>query len=237
MCKIGSLKLLEYTILHMEKIYKINDYLSFGIIYKLPDYKNAATYFPIAELAKGIYFLDTPDTPPDFLLKLRIAIWVIDSREVGHRLLSKIGMLTHPIIITYGKKSSCTPFNVRNSTQNGVGSASLIRLQEEPLPVMNIKNMYIRTPFFIQLAHELIHGYHNAKGQNQRLKTVADPDVWTNEEEQRTIAGMHYQITRAPKISENAIRSEHGLPQRHGHVLDLTPLRMYLKVISYRSLL
>jgi hypothetical protein len=77
----------------------------------------------------------------------------------------------------------------------------------------------ILSPHFITLGHELIHGLHNARGEN--LANVTSPGftgaggagVWKDMEEWATIAGTGAQ----DEITENSLRAEHGLTARHGH--------------------
>jgi hypothetical protein len=66
----------------------------------------------------------------------------------------------------------------------------------------------LASPVFIMLGHELVHAVHNAAGINQR-NAEASSTEWVNREEEVTIAG--------PDLSENTLRAEHGLGERHGH--------------------
>ncbi|MFH1764819.1 MAG: M91 family zinc metallopeptidase [Gemmatimonadota bacterium] len=84
----------------------------------------------------------------------------------------------------------------------------------------NVEHQYtaaarVKTPVFVALAHELIHALHSISGD------VVKAYSWTNGvggsscgailEEARTV-GLG--ISARTRISENAIRREHGLPQR-----------------------
>jgi len=66
----------------------------------------------------------------------------------------------------------------------------------------------IASPVFVILGHELIHAQHNAAGQNRRNLPASDP-AYSNKEEEETIA--------TGSLTENDLRSEHGIDKRHGH--------------------
>jgi hypothetical protein len=72
----------------------------------------------------------------------------------------------------------------------------------------------LKTPAFVALAHELIHAYHFLSG-NQSSDLSMDPVLKRIKssiiEEALTVGAGTYANTR---ISENAIRLEHGLPLR-----------------------
>lgn|GEM_PF-1562338 len=66
----------------------------------------------------------------------------------------------------------------------------------------------IASPVFIILGHELIHARHNQAGLNQRNSKPKDA-AFGNREEEMTIADGD--------LTENGLRSEHGIELRHGH--------------------
>jgi hypothetical protein len=72
----------------------------------------------------------------------------------------------------------------------------------------------LKTPAYIALAHELIHAYHFLSGN---MSNDLARDVQLDKlraviiEEALTVGAGTYENTR---ISENAIRREHGLPLR-----------------------
>ena len=72
----------------------------------------------------------------------------------------------------------------------------------------------LKTPSFVALAHELIHAFHFLSG-NQSSDLTYDKDLERYRssiiEEALTVGAGTYENTR---ISENAIRREHGLPIR-----------------------
>lgn len=66
----------------------------------------------------------------------------------------------------------------------------------------------VPTPGFVALAHELVHSLHMLSGDNI---VDPDPDKFNMIEEARTVGAGKYAGIR---ISENAIRREHGIPTR-----------------------
>lgn len=72
----------------------------------------------------------------------------------------------------------------------------------------SLASLGVPTPAFVALAHELVHALHILGGDRVG---DADPARANLIEEARTIGCGRYENTR---ISENAIRAEHGLPLR-----------------------
>ena len=92
----------------------------------------------------------------------------------------------------------------------------------ETQPTINTFGKKCESPFYIQLAHELIHVYHGFYGKKRNFEKVANEKLWRNAEELYTISGSpskkNNQRTKAkPYITENAIRKEHGLEERYTH--------------------
>jgi hypothetical protein len=92
----------------------------------------------------------------------------------------------------------------------GKGSSAIVRYINRALDnEIGVKNHIIirlPNPPFVVLAHELIHAFHYVSGNN-----YPDSVDGVKREELYTTGVGPYQNTR---ISENAIRKEHGLPER-----------------------
>jgi hypothetical protein len=92
----------------------------------------------------------------------------------------------------------------------GKGSEAFVRYINSALDpavgVMNHRIMRLPNPPFVALAHELIHAFHCLSGNR-----YPDSVDGVRREELYTTGVGPYQDTR---ISENAIRKEHGLPER-----------------------
>ena len=100
----------------------------------------------------------------------------------------------------------------------GAGGTSTIMidddLRDDSLTVTGASGAQIAAPVWTVLGHELIHAEHNAAGRNRRNQASTDA-AYPNREEQETI--------QTGALSENTLRGEHGLPNRHGH--DVTDTR------------
>jgi hypothetical protein len=94
----------------------------------------------------------------------------------------------------------------------GVGGTTIIQVdpdvKDEDIKVKNAEGKEISDPIFIFLGHELIHAQHNAQGRNRRNLPASDA-AYSNKEEEETIA--------TGSLTENSLRSEHGLEARYGH--------------------
>jgi hypothetical protein len=75
-----------------------------------------------------------------------------------------------------------------------------------------LPRILVPTPPYIALAHELIHCLHTLSGDWVSRGSLAER---IKVEEARTVGAGHYNQTR---ISENAIRAEHGLKKRRFYV-------------------
>ena len=171
----------------------------------------------------NIQYVKTSDAPSDFFTRLQDAVATLFSQPVGRRLLIKIAFAKHRVSVWYSADRSRTSAMEHCLASNrDVGTSSRILLSDKHMHVHNSKKEYIEMPFFIEFAHELIHAYHHIYGKERDTKTV-DKELWSNDAEFYTIAGgktdvdepSQYQVK--PKISENAIRKEHGLCARFGH--------------------
>ncbi len=178
-----------------------------------------------------------------FKLKTYQALKDIAARPVGKDLLSLLskrhqGIGTtagKEIVITLGQGTLAGASSMAQTHQSSTGGGTEVRraptagsnvrlpgsgmgsqVQYNP----NIEHQYtkgasVKTPPFVALAHELIHALHSISGG------VIKAYNWTNGtggsscgailEEARTVGLGIFKNTR---ICENAIRREHGLPQR-----------------------
>lgn len=169
--------------------------------------------------AKNIHVEFNNNTPSNFVSKVSLALINLSSGEVGQRLLKKIGKGRHIVIIQYTPDTSETiPLNSMAAGTYGVGSSSIIKISQDEYSVLDFNAKKVTYPFFVELAHELIHAYHNSYGKNKGSYNFSGcKDVWTNQEEFNTIMKPYSPWRSKPKISENAILAEHGFPLRFSH--------------------
>jgi hypothetical protein len=96
----------------------------------------------------------------------------------------------------------------------GAGGTTAIEIDpavtDNDIKVYNAAGAEISDPVYIFLGHEMIHARHNQLGRNRRNLTAADATKYGNREEEETIA-------TGAGITENQLRSEHGLEARVGH--------------------
>ncbi|WP_428261228.1 M91 family zinc metallopeptidase [Haliangium sp.] len=94
---------------------------------------------------------------------------------------------------------------------SGGGGTTIIQIDpncsDTDIKVYDAGGNEIADPVYIFLGHEMIHARHNQAGRNRRNLAATDP-AYSNREEQETVEGAG--------ISENALRREHGLTERHG---------------------
>ncbi|MBE9129621.1 MULTISPECIES: eCIS core domain-containing protein [unclassified Coleofasciculus] len=94
----------------------------------------------------------------------------------------------------------------------GTGGTTTIEIDpnlgDDDVVVYDAAGNEIPLPIFITLGHELIHAQHNAAGQNRRNLPASDA-AYSNKEEEETIA--------TGSLTENDLRNEHNLDERHGH--------------------
>lgn len=202
---------------------------------RLKDYENIK--LPrFKEMAKNIFLI------PSALMfneEVEKAFKILLTGRVGQRLIAKIGAGKHPIYIKESsQRSSADPDDLDSACNRNLGSSTIISLYlnirvvfdqstSTPIPslvplegrVFDRNGNTIAMPFFLSLAHELIHALHNSYGKNKAFQKTVDRHVWSSDEEYHTIEGFpSKKATRAePKITENAIRREHNLPERYGH--------------------
>lgn len=133
------------------------------------------------------------------------ALKTIDSQPIGSQLLETLGKRTKPIYLLEG------------TTDAACEKLHIISLCLSSLKTLGKNGENIPFPFFAKVAHELIHIYHDTEQKTGLLLHPAHALIWTNEKEYRVIMrGSEV----APNISENAIRREHGLPERYSHLFS-----------------
>ena len=160
----------------------------------------------VTELAANIFYIPTPDAPLGFEDKVKRALGKIASSVVGTGLLAAIASQRHRIDIFYHPtESSAVPFGKKGCDIPGVGTPSFVSLSDRKLNVFDSKFRPIKQPFYVTVAHELIHALHNAYGKNRHDSYICNPAVWSNDEEFMTIA------------LENDLRREKGLTERYSH--------------------
>ena len=96
----------------------------------------------------------------------------------------------------------------------GAGGSSTIRfdadLTDTSIMTFDSAGGEHAAPVWLILGHELIHAQHNAAGRNRRNLPAVGGAAWGNREEEETIA-------TGSGLTENALRSEHGMDPRFGH--------------------
>lgn len=183
-------------------------------------------FFLGKKVSENIYLRTTHSTPSYFIDQVIQAIKTLSSQEVGERLLKKIGLGRHWVVIEYAAGKNYTKSLDKQAAQiRGEGSPSIIRISEGK-HVLGFRAEIIENPFYIVLAHELIHAYHISNGKLDRKATYGDPIIWSENAEVDAILGRPTLKTLRVKlqICENAIRLEHGLSLRFSHHGYLTSL-------------
>jgi len=167
-------------------------------------------------------YLSMDDPSPDLENQVQTALSTLEKNPIGKRLIEKIGNSFHNIYIKQGEKFSCYGKN-GDCQILGKGCSSEITFPRED---SNYKKYYTTQlslaskPIFVDLAHELIHAYHNSSGKNAKNFFRCETLVWIKDEEYHTIMGFpSKKMDRTtPKITENAILSSLGLPERLGYI-------------------
>lgn len=165
-------------------------------------------------------YVDTNDV--DFLEHVKSDLTVLESREVGKRLITRISRGKHAVHISRGKDNYCVTLDRLASCTRGKGSSSKISYSLKPHHRVDFRGKEYTVPPFFVLAHELIHAYHGSNGKDAITQGLAECSSawWKNREEIHTIRGFPSKnpSRNKPKISENAILAEHGYPERFGHI-------------------
>ena len=153
---------------------------------------------------------------PHFVGAVRSTLDRLEETSTGRRLIEKIGSTTHRVFINHAK-DPCVTFTEQDSFVYHPEPSSGYHYIATNLSL-------IPRPSSAVLAHELIHVYHHTKGKLAPNAGRSDGMVWSNDEEYHTIMGFSSKkIGRTiPKITENAILSEMGLPERFSHLASAT---------------
>lgn len=187
-----------------------------------------ATSIVYTKVADNIYVEDAIFGSKQFLDVVKEAIEKIASKPVGGRLIKKIAEGNHRIEIVYNRSGNnfATPLNDKAAETKGFGCDTKIYLGRKSSPKFGVRLGKLRSNFFITLAHELIHAYHFSYGRGKTHAQSFPAEVWTNDEEFSTIVGLPSKklIRLFPKICENNIREEHGIPSRFSHKHYFKPI-------------
>lgn len=172
--------------------------------------------------------VDTNDVR--FLKQVDSDLTLLESQEVGKRLITRISGGKHAVYISKGISDEAIALDSLAARTRGVGCSSKITYSLKADQLVDSRGKVHTTPAFLGLAHELIHAYHSANGKNARTEDLAEcsRSWWSNREEIHTIKGFPSKnpSRSKPKISENAIRKEHGYPERFGHISALDDSKM-----------
>lgn len=179
-----------------------------------------------------------PHQSPEFVSEVTKALNLINSKPVGKRLLEKIQRASHTVWITESDTSE-TKFYTVGVVIKGRGSdANMLLSRKITTSITHIRGETVN-PFFIVFAHELIHVYHGFYGKHRTLTNVVNKRLWHDDEEYQARVGFpskKNKIRTQPKITENAIRDEHALPQVYTHLsaseLDKPELAQQIKLHS-----
>lgn len=172
------------------------------------------------ETRKNIFIHDLDC--PSFIDSVELDLDLIEKNPIGKRLIEKIGELSHKInIIHFSEGNYSGPINILNARTPGKGSSSIIwySISKQTHHYLSFQCESIEeTPRFVNLVHELIHGYHNGRGKKPN-SIHCDQIAWSNDSEYKVIMGFpSKKIERAiPKITENAFRLAQGLQPRFSH--------------------
>lgn len=145
---------------------------------------------------------------PSFEKEVQGLLQQIDSTPTGRKLLEKINKCWVEIYIHPDK----------NSWMDISYASPMIFFNLNNGKVFDRRGNAIEQPSHIALAHELIHAYHWSKPWKD---LEVDEEIWCSPAEHHVIMGKPRKgwgwLTQ-PKISENTIRKEHGLPERFSHL-------------------
>jgi hypothetical protein len=158
---------------------------------------------------------------PGFKMMVQGQLAKLMSKPVGRRLLATIVNGSQQVTI---RPSDSQIYGGANAIRGGAGTlentdgtagtggTTIIQidanLTDSDAVVFDSAGNEISLPVFITLGHELIHAKHNAEGRNRRNLAATNSD-YSNREEEETIA--------TGDMTENDLRTEHGLTLRNGH--------------------
>jgi NleD-like pathogen effector protein (putative zinc metallopeptidase) len=158
---------------------------------------------------------------PSFVDQVKADLNLVETNPIGKRLIEKIGKLSHKICIKYATNGRfCDPLIELAATTPGKGCSSIIwySLSEHGTSI-SYQCEPIQTPRFVDLAHELIHGYLNGRGKTAK-SNHCDIIAWSNDREYQVIMGLPSKKLKnrtIPKITENNFRIAQGLQQKFSH--------------------
>lgn len=163
-------------------------------------------------ICRNIFCYYNNYSPFNFVEKINECILNINSGCIGRKLIKKIENGKYRVLIRYENgKIEARSFKI-NETNEG---PSIINISKTP-DFFGIRGERIKCPTYIALAHELIHAYRFSRGKDQDIESMKKIKYWENENELIVITGDPKQ--KYPRISENGIRKEHGLPLRFSHM-------------------
>jgi hypothetical protein len=186
-------------------------------------------------------YVDTSDV--NFFRRVESDLKCLESHEVGRRLITRISAGKHAVYISEGTSNFCTSLDSLAARTRGLGCSAKISYSLNSECLFDSKGSMHKIPPFLMLAHELIHAYHSSNGKNVANATAKQlsecaKQFWTNREEVHTIRGFPSKNSyrSKPKISEDAIREEHGYPVRFGHVAPLSPSEKTSPLLQFSAL-
>jgi hypothetical protein len=152
-------------------------------------------------------------TDVDLVQLINRDIRMILSRPLGRKLIRLINAKPCQLVI---RKTSDVPISGRLKR----GPYLITYSDQEYLLFQKIPTEKMRaapSPSFIHFAHELIHFYHVLYdiAQDNQPDPLLNTHLFTNKLECLTITGKTPSEEVTQDISENAIRAEFGLPERH----------------------
>lgn len=168
----------------------------------------------------NIYVITRRNTPHSFKAMVKSSLEALEKTAVGRRLLKKIERGSHPIFITSGSETcSSTDSDQHGATIRGKGVPTFIFYSGLNATYISSEGRSVLYPNFVTLGHELIHSLHNSYGKSAKKGIQCDRIVWSTDEEYKTIMGFPSKTgtKKEPKITENAILSALGLPERISH--------------------
>jgi hypothetical protein len=171
---------------------------------------------PAFELPPNIKLIGTPFFQQQTLRDL----FFLSQTPTGAEMLRRIEASGKQMNIkqTAGKGNGCTAFNDNDAGNPNAGSGSNIEYNPEyRTNVYDKDGNMIAGPPQVTLAHEMMHGMHNAEGQQAPLgpdsnPPKSEPDI--DREEAQTIGTGSYE-GKSP--TENSLRKDLNLPRRDNH--------------------
>lgn len=160
--------------------------------------------------------------PADFQQKVLRDLYYLDSLPSGRNLISRLGASGHPVVIEPGATNHQSPDNAALGQYFSLESGSTIRYNPDDTgTVFDAAGNPIASPPQIALGHELGHAAAAAEGEMAfDTSDVLGIDYGKDPaEETRNIEGIPGSTygDYGPLPTENDIRRDAGLPERHGH--------------------